>query len=160
MMKSVLKALVLLVLAFSMIALILLFGEVFEFEYPYFLTLQEVRSSKTMAGSDATSIIATNLGVSTDAVDYHRCSYCKCFERSYPKGWIRVEVKLRTKKTYGLAYNPLSRVLRNADESSVTTFPALGANIVSAQKQPNKSVNSDSEQRGGVSQSVEEQDNQ
>jgi hypothetical protein len=110
-----------LVLATVLIGLVVyFFGLIFEYEYPYALTIMNVQRARVQNGDLAKALIAQRLGIKQSDVHFHRCSYCANYDSQYLNGMVRVQVG-----TYGFAFNRKDNELYSADTTTAKMFPEM-----------------------------------
>jgi hypothetical protein len=108
-------------------ALIWLIGDMLEFEFPHTLTIYRASHSSTATGEPASDVIADTLGVPRPTLNWHRCSFCKTFDRELPAGMIRVQVSIVPKDNYIFAFDPRRRVLYPGDDRTQSRFATMPA---------------------------------
>jgi hypothetical protein len=102
-------------------------GELMEFEYPNAMTILRVANARTAAGEAAGDVIARTLNVQRSQLRWHRCSFCKSFDKTLPPGMIRVQMSIIPKDNYVFAFHPRSNVLYPDDQRTNDAFPAMHA---------------------------------
>jgi hypothetical protein len=100
-------------------------GELMEFEYPYAMTILRVENARTAAGEAAGDVIARTLNVQRSQLHWHRCGFCKSFDKTLPPGMIRVQMSIIPKDNYVFAFHPRSNVLYPDDPRTHDAFPAM-----------------------------------
>jgi hypothetical protein len=100
-------------------------GEVMEFEYPYALTILQVSKARTGTGESAADVIAQTLHVRRAQLNWHRCSFCKSFDKTLPPGMIRVQMSIIPQDNYVFAFDPRSCVLYPEDDRTRGAFSMM-----------------------------------
>jgi hypothetical protein len=100
-------------------------GEIMEYEYPYALTILQVSNARTGTGELAADVIAQTLHVRRPQLNWHRCSFCKSFDKTLPPGMIRVQVSIISGDNHVFAFDPRSRVLYPEDDRTRGAFPMM-----------------------------------
>jgi hypothetical protein len=101
------------------------FGIVFEFEYPYTLTLVSVQSAKSVNGVPVSGIIKSDGAQWPPGLHWHTCSYCanSC---GRVKGLICVQVSAPDNSTiYHFAYSRETHTLVPLTSRTAAHYPTL-----------------------------------
>jgi hypothetical protein len=101
------------------------FGMIFEFEYPYVLTLMSVGGATSVTGMSATEIIRANGEKWGPRLHWHTCSYCagSCGDH---KNLICVQLEAPNERTrYYFAYRRDDHTLVPMTSGTATQFPKL-----------------------------------
>lgn len=112
------------VLAFGT-CLVWFFGMVFEFEYPYTLTLMSVQSAKSVNGVPVSGIIKGDGAKWPSRLHWHTCSYCadSC---GNVRGLISVQLSAPDNSTiYHFAYSRETHSLVPLTHGTAAHYPAL-----------------------------------
>ena len=105
--------------------LVWLFGNIFEFEYPYTLTLVSVQSAKSVNGVPVSGIIRGDGAKWPPRLRWHTCSYCadSC---GNVKGLVCVQVSAPDNSTiYYFAYSRETHTLVPLTSRTAAHYPAL-----------------------------------
>jgi hypothetical protein len=124
-MKQAIKVLALTATLIFFIWLVWLFGMVFEFEYPYTLTLTSIQNAKSVNGVAVAGIIKGDGAEWPARLHWHTCSYCadSC---GNVKGLICVQVTAPDNSTiYYFAYSRETQTLVPLTRRTATHYPAL-----------------------------------
>jgi hypothetical protein len=104
-------------------------GIMFECEYPYFITIARASHAHTVIGESAEDVIARTLGVPRSALNWHRCSFCKNFDRELPAGTIRVQVSTARLESYIFAFDSRRGIIYPGDDRAKLAFPAMASAV-------------------------------
>jgi hypothetical protein len=105
--------------------LVWLFGMIFEFEYPYTLTLRSLQNARSVNGVSVSEIIKADGAMWPPRLYWHTCSFCAdwCGDVN---GLIAVTLSAPDKSTiYHFAYCRETRTLVPLTGRTATHYPAL-----------------------------------
>jgi hypothetical protein len=100
-------------------------GIVFEFEYPYTLTLARVRQAKSADGTPISKIITADVLETDGGLRWHTCNYCAHWCGNH-NDLVSVRLEAPGKRAaYHFAYSHSTRTLVPMTDAAAAQFPLL-----------------------------------